>query len=151
VGQLAGKTYLQGRFYGVTALCTSTKYVEFGEGDSRVSGFEARADALLISSNQVISSAEALCLNDEPNWSRKPLYQLKIMSQIRAMAKALRNVLSWVVVLAGYAPTPQEEMDGVAGSNGFVEAPRRKSTGKANGPSPLTEDLNAAFPLDGRR
>ena len=33
--------------------------------------------------------------------------------QTRACAKALRNVLSWVVVLAGYRPTPAEEMDGV--------------------------------------
>jgi hypothetical protein len=111
-----GKTYLQfedwqtlGRFYGVTAVSLSTKYVEYGEGDFKVIGFEARADALLVSSNQVISSAEAMCLNDEPNWSRKPLFQLKSMAQTRACAKALRNVLAWVVVLAGYAATPAED------------------------------------------
>jgi hypothetical protein len=33
------------------------------------------------------------------------------MAQTRACAKALRNVLAWVVVLAGYAPTPAEEME----------------------------------------
>jgi hypothetical protein len=42
-----------------------------------------------------------------------PLFQLSSMAQTRANAKALRNVLSWVVVLAGYRPTPAEEMDGV--------------------------------------
>jgi len=42
-----------------------------------------------------------------------PLFQLASMAQTRALAKALRNVLSWVVVLAGYKPTPSEEMDGV--------------------------------------
>src|ERR1039458_3050352 len=48
-----GKTYLQfedwqtlGRFYGVTAFGKSTKYVEFGEGDDKVCGFEATAEAL---------------------------------------------------------------------------------------------------------
>ncbi|MGE5747317.1 MAG: hypothetical protein ACM33U_08650 [Solirubrobacterales bacterium] len=42
-----------------------------------------------------------------------PLFQLASMSQTRACAKALRNVLSWVAVLAGYRPTPAEEMDGM--------------------------------------
>lgn len=39
-----------------------------------------------------------------------PLFQLRSMAQTRACAKALRNVLAWVVVLAGYRPTPAEEM-----------------------------------------
>lgn len=41
-----------------------------------------------------------------------PLNQLRSMAQTRACAKALRNVFSWVVVLAGYAPTPAEELTG---------------------------------------
>ena len=121
---LNGKTYLQfedwqtlGRFYGVTAVARSTKYVEFGEGKNVIRGFEASADALLVGPDQVISAAEALCLDDETNWSHKPLYQLKSMAQTRACAKALRNVLAWVVVLAGYAPTPAEEMDSVTRSH----------------------------------
>jgi hypothetical protein len=114
---LNGKTYLQfedwqtlGRFYGVTAIGRATKYVEFGEGRNITRGFEATAEALLVSTNQTISSAEAICLDDEANWRDKPLYQLKSMAQTRAGAKALRNVLAWVVVMAGYAPTPAEEM-----------------------------------------
>ena len=63
--QFNGVTYLTfedwqtlGRFYGVTAVAASTKFVEFGEGDKKVSGFEARAEALLIATNQVrIASA----------------------------------------------------------------------------------------------
>lgn len=39
-----------------------------------------------------------------------PLFQLKSMAQTRSNAKALRNVLAWVVVLAGFSPTPAEEM-----------------------------------------
>lgn len=42
-----------------------------------------------------------------------PLFQLRSMAQTRACAKALSNVFKWVVVLAGYKPTPAEEMDGV--------------------------------------
>lgn len=39
-----------------------------------------------------------------------PLFQLASMAQTRACAKAFRNVLSWVVVLAGFRPTPAEEI-----------------------------------------
>lgn len=49
---------------------------------------------------------ERVKLGDEP----VPSFQLRSMAQTRASAKALRNVLAWVVVLAGYRPTPAEEM-----------------------------------------
>jgi len=126
---IEGKTYLQfedwqtlGRFYGVTVAARSTKYIEFGE----VRGFEATAEALLVGSNQVISSAEAMCLDDEWKWQGKPMFQLKSMAQTRACAKAFRNVLAWVVVLAGYQPTPAEELDGET-TPPAVAAPRRRS------------------------
>ena len=128
---LNGKTYLQfedwqtlGRFYGVTAVCRVTKYVQFGEDEFMTRGFEATAEALLVGTNQIISSAEAICLDDESNWNGKPLFQLKSMAQTRACAKALRNILAWVVVLAGYAPTPAEEMDT---SESGVASPRRRT------------------------
>lgn len=44
-----------------------------------------------------------------------PFFQLRSMAQTRACSKTLRNVFAWVVVLAGYKPTPAEEMtDGAA-------------------------------------
>lgn len=116
-----GEQYLEfedwqtlGRFYGVTARVDTTGFVQYDE----VKGFEAHASAMLISTGVVISAAEALCMSDEPNWKTKPLFQLRSMAQTRACAKALRNVLAWVVVLAGYRPTPAEEMDGVTHDNG---------------------------------
>lgn len=113
------------KFYGITAKVKSTNYIQYGE----VCGFEARAVALN-REGQEISAADAMCLNDEDNWSKRakyewkdgrriktgeenvPLFQLRSMAQTRACAKALRNVLAWVVVLAGYKPTPAEEMTG---------------------------------------
>jgi hypothetical protein len=146
-----GKTYLcfedwqtLGRFYGVTALCLSTKYIEYGEGDDRIRGFEARADALLVSTNQVISSAEAMCLDDERNWGGKPLFQLRSMAQTRACAKVLRNVLAWVAVLAGFAGTPAEEMEDAGNAYG-VQSPRRKSQIPVAPMDGVHEDIAAAF------
>lgn len=112
-----GEQYLEfedwqtvGRFYGVAAKVVSTCPVQFGD----VMGFEARA-VVVRPDGAEISAADSMCLNDEPNWKQKPLFQLRSMAQTRACAKALRNVLAWVVVLAGYKPTPAEEMDGVRG------------------------------------
>ena len=45
-------------------------------------------------------------VSDEP----VPQHQLRSMAQTRAAAKALRLLLSWIVVLEGYNPTPAEEM-----------------------------------------
>jgi hypothetical protein len=97
------------RFYGITAKVTSTNPISFGE----VQGFEARAVSILVLTGEEISAAEAMCLNDEVNWKNRPLFMLRSMAQTRACAKTLRNVLAWVVVLAGYKPTPAEEMEGV--------------------------------------
>lgn len=114
------------KFYGVVAKIVSTQYVEIGGAR----GFEAIAAAFDTATGQEVSRAESLCLNDEEKWSTRskyewkegkrekvgdvavPLFQLKSMAQTRACSKVLRNVLAWVVVLAGYKPTPAEDMTG---------------------------------------
>jgi len=110
---IEGKTFLTfedwltvARFYGVTVAARGTDYVERG----RARGYECHAEAILVSNGQVIGAAQAECLDDEKKWRDKPLFQLRSMAQTRAQAKALRSILSWVVVLAGYSPTPAEEM-----------------------------------------
>ncbi len=55
---------------------------------------------------KMMPKKERVKSKDEP----VPFFQLRSMAQTRAAAKALRNVLAWVVVLAGYKPTPAEEM-----------------------------------------
>jgi len=147
---LNGKHYLEfedwqtiARFYGATVGCEWTRPVEVGE----VFGYEARAVVTHTSTEKFLSAAEAMCLNDEPNWHKKPLFQLRSMAQTRAMAKALRNVFAWVVVMAGYAPTPSEEMDGVK-----PHPPKaiRRATTKATdttAPAPMRFGIHSGVPL----
>jgi len=111
-----GEQYLEfedwqtvGRFYGVTSKAVSVDPITIGG----VHGFKAVAVAQLVD-GRAISRAESLCMSDEANWAHKPLYQLASMAQTRACAKSLRNVLAWVVVLAGYRATPAEELQGTA-------------------------------------
>jgi hypothetical protein len=131
-----GEQYLEfedwqtvGRFYGLTVKVIRSTFLDYGQ----VKGWEASADVIRLSDGMAISSADAMCLNDEDKWSTRakyeyikgvktktgeipvPLFQLRSMAQTRACAKALRNVLAWVVVLGGFKPTPAEEMtDGIA-------------------------------------
>lgn len=112
---IQGRNYLQveawqtlGKFYGYTAITKETKYVDYGG----VKGFDARVE-ILDKDGKVVGGAEASCMADEANWRGKPTFSLKSMAQTRATGKAYRQILSWVAVLAGFEPTPAEEMDGV--------------------------------------
>ena len=71
-----------------------------------------------------------------------PLFQLRSMAQTRAQAKALRNCLSWVVVLAGYRPTPAEEMPDYGGA----PAARTELTVAPSNAGPNVEDAEVLFP-----
>jgi len=94
-----------GTFAGITPYVEWTREIE---REGKAIGFECRA--LALRNGQTISSAESQCTSDEGNWSSRDLWQIRSMAQTRACAKALRNVLGWIVVLAGYEATPLEEM-----------------------------------------
>lgn len=76
------------------------------------SGYEAKA-VLYNKDGVVVGGAEAMCTREEMNWKTKPEFQIRSMAQTRAMAKALRSKFGAVAVLAGYKPTPAEEMNDV--------------------------------------
>lgn len=99
------------RFDGATVSTGKVEQVTLQSADGPVRGFKAEAEVL--KDGVVVGRAEAYCMEDEQNWSEKPFYALASMAQTRAASKALKQDYSWVVVLAGYDPTPAEEMDGV--------------------------------------
>jgi hypothetical protein len=157
-----------GHFYALAGKITKTEEVRIGE----VFGFKAYADLVHVPTGKVISSAEAMCLDDEEKWSERPKYayayvlksgkdaqsrdemrrrglsvedpgkneiiweenpykkgkkrpkkervqigmeqvptfQLMSMAETRAMSKVHSLALRWIVVLAGFNPTPAEEL-----------------------------------------
>lgn len=103
-----------GKFYGYTVRTLDAEYVEIGGAQ----GFKAKAIVVNEKTGIEVGGAEAYCMNDEPNWKSKPKFQLASMAQTRAGSKALRQILGFVVALAGYSATPAEEMDGI------VESPK---------------------------
>ena len=72
-------------------------------------GWEARVSARTLSGAEV-GSAEAMCSRSEKTWSSRDEYAIRSMAQTRATSKALRLPLGFVMTLAGYDATPEEEM-----------------------------------------
>lgn len=108
-----------GKYYGYTVK-TNAEFVEIKE----LKGFKGNAEVIDNRSGLVIGGAEAYCLRDELNWKTKTFFQLASMAQTRAGSKALRQILGFVVALAGYNPTPYEEMEN--GKDVMFEKPSQK-------------------------
>ena len=110
--EIRGKKYLTleawellGKFCNLTATVEWVHPVELWESK----GFEARVE-IKDNEGKVVSTAESMCMNDEDTWKGKPMFQIKSMAQTRAMSKAYRMCLSFIVSLAGYAASPADEM-----------------------------------------
>jgi hypothetical protein len=79
--------------------------------------YTAVVELVRISDGTVISRASAECgadderdRNGKPIWANRPRYARRSMAQTRATGKACRLAFSWIMKLAGYEPTPAEEM-----------------------------------------
>ena len=99
-----------GSFLGVTPREKEVKKHDDGS-------FEAQVDLVRLSTGMVIGSGSGYCGMDEPNWKSKPAFSRRSMAITRGTGKAYRTAFSWIMVLAGYAPTPAEEM---------IETPQEK-------------------------
>lgn len=73
--------------------------------------WEAFAELVRLSDGMVIGASSALCGDpqDQP-WDTRADYQRRAMAQTRATSRAFRQQYSWIMALAGYQPTPAEEM-----------------------------------------
>ena len=79
--------------------------------------YTATVELVRVVDQGVISRASAECGSaDEldrygkPIWANRPRYARRSMAQTRATGKACRLAFSWIMALAGYEPTPAEEM-----------------------------------------
>jgi hypothetical protein len=132
-----------GSFCGMTAKVDWVRPVD--------DGFEARAVIVRIDSGLEVGAGISSCERDEWKWKNANRYALKGMAQTRAQSRAFRGVLAWILVLAGYKPTPSEEMTGVFEASPVTDvttvteipkrAPRRRATAaEAPGEPPPAAD-----------
>lgn len=73
--------------------------------------YKASAEVFHIPTGTLVSRGFALCSNKESKKKSFDEYAIASMAQTRAIGKAYRNNLSWLMKLAGFEGTPAEEMD----------------------------------------
>lgn len=73
--------------------------------------YQAKVNLLDLRSQQVVGAGFAICSNKEQGKKYYQEFAIASMAQTRAIGKAYRNILAWVIRAAGYEPTPSEEMD----------------------------------------
>ena len=126
--------------YGLTAAVDKTTYhwKKDSEEDNGDELFMVEAHAVVRDREGTIrGGAVASCGRDEPNWATKPVHQVASMAGTRASAKALRLMLSWVVEIAGYEPTPSEEIvdKKPRAERGTTAATPRNTSNRAESPN----------------
>ena len=110
--------------------------IEHDNGD-----FEATVELIRVNDGAVVGQGSAIVGYDEPTWKARPRYAKRSMSITRATGKAYRLGFSWIMALAGYAPTPAEEMDGITDVHADVSDAEFRKVGNATderGPAPAT-------------
>lgn len=101
-------------------------------------GWEARAVARTLNGN-VVGAAEAMCTTGEYRWGKADPYAVRSMAQTRAVSKALRLPLGFIMHLAGYSATPAEELSDDQPERGAGGAmPSASSPSRA--PAPVQRD-----------
>ncbi|KAA9338933.1 hypothetical protein F0P94_09080 [Adhaeribacter soli] len=73
--------------------------------------YEAKVSLVNVRTNQTVGAGFAICSNKENGKKYYQEFAIASMAQTRAIGKAYRNILAWIIRAAGYEPTPVEEMD----------------------------------------
>lgn len=73
--------------------------------------YEALVEVIRLTDSVVLSRGYAVCSNKENSKRRFDEYAIASMAQTRAVGKAYRNILAWLMKAAGFEATPAEEMD----------------------------------------
>lgn len=109
-----GKSYvpIEGWQFAAALMGYSTRVVSVNEIEN---GYMSMAE-VIDQDGKVVGSGFGLVTKDEAKWTNSQKYELASFSQTRAVSRALRNCISWVIKAAGYKTTPAEEMYGVGSS-----------------------------------
>ena len=123
VSNIKGKDYcnveawqMAGASLGLFPIITSIEDLS-KEGEIK---YMATCEVRSYQDNKLVSVGVAICSNKEGSKKFFDEYAILSMAQTRAVGKAFRNQLAWLMKAAGFEATPAEEMD-------FVEEPKKPS------------------------
>ena len=125
---LKGKNYVNVEGWQIAgALIGTYPYVEVVENLSQGNNYKYRAEVSIRNKEgNRVGYGVAICTNREPGKQNFQEYAVASMAQTRAIGKAYRMQIGWLLKIAGYETTPAEEMDCVVGE--VVKAPQNGST-----------------------
>lgn len=106
--------------------------------------YVATAVLIRLSDGAIVGRASALCgAPDDKPWSSRPEYNRRSMAVTRAISRAFRAQYSWIMALAGYEPTPAEEMPHEDAPRGAqtVARPRADAQPTNTPPAPSAADM----------
>ena len=112
---IQGKNYVNVEGWQIAGAFTGIfPVVELVENLSDDTCYRYRAEVSLRNSNgDKVGYGVAICTNKEPGKTRFDEYAVASMAQTRAVGKAFRMKIGWLLKIAGYETTPAEEMDAV--------------------------------------
>lgn len=106
-----------GASLGLMPIITDTKDLS----NENTIKYMATCEVRNINTGNVVATGIALCSNSEKTKRYFDEYAILSMAQTRAIGKAYRNLLAWLMKAAGFEATPAEEMDFA------VEEPKKPS------------------------
>lgn len=113
---ISGKKYVRVEGWSTLGAMLGVLPREVDVFENEDGTFEATVELIRASNQAVIGRASAICGSDEKQWAKRIRNARRSMAITRATGKAYRLGFSWIIQLAGYQPTPAEEM--VAAING---------------------------------
>jgi len=73
--------------------------------------YQAKVTLFDLNNNKTVGAGFAVCSNKENGKKFYQEFAIMSMAQTRAIGKAYRNILAWIIRAAGYEPTPSEELE----------------------------------------
>ncbi len=111
---ISGREYVKCEGWTTLATMLGVWPVEVANDPQEDGSYVATVELRRIGDQTMLTRATAECGGpDESLWQNRPPYARRSMASTRATGKACRLAFSWIMALAGYSPTPAEEMDGV--------------------------------------
>ena len=110
---IRGKNYVNVEGWQIAGAFTGTfPIVEKVENLSEGSSYKYRAEvSLRDKEGNKVGYGVAICTNREAGKTGFDEYAVASMAQTRAVGKAFRMKIGWLLKIAGYETTPTEEMD----------------------------------------
>ncbi|AHM61634.1 hypothetical protein D770_16900 [Flammeovirgaceae bacterium 311] len=144
--QIQGKDYVNvegwqyaGARLGILPVIEDVKRIQSNDDEVK---YQAHVKLVNLKTDTIVGSGFAICSNRESGKRYYQEFAIASMAQTRAIGKAYRNILAWIIRAAGYEPTPAEEMDFLMKDDAGA-AGNRKGAAAANDREPVRTKVAA--------